>query len=196
MERKSKVTQSAVNAACEQLQADSKNVTVNAVIGITGGSFSTVGDMVKLWREEQAAHSAPLLQMPDSVTAAMHKAAFDIWAAASTLAGESVERIQHEAGEAITKAKAELSEYMGEVSRLERELEQTNLKTLEMKHSLDTAQEKAVKITSENAAFVAQLTEKDSQLLSLKADYAKLQSELVEIAKGRATTTKKPTKKV
>jgi Mrp family chromosome partitioning ATPase len=68
MERKSKVTQSTVNAACEQLQADSKNVTVNAIISITGGSFSTVGDMVKLWREEQAAHSAPLLQMPDSVT--------------------------------------------------------------------------------------------------------------------------------
>ena len=59
MERKSKVTQAAVNAACDQLQADSKNVTVNAVISITGGSFSTVGDMVKLWREEQAAHSAP-----------------------------------------------------------------------------------------------------------------------------------------
>jgi hypothetical protein len=51
-----------------------------AIISITGGSFSTVGDMVKLWREEQAAHSAPLLQMPDSVTNAMHKAAFDIWA--------------------------------------------------------------------------------------------------------------------
>ena len=41
MERKSKVTQSAVNAACEQLQADNKNVTVNAVISITHWSFST-----------------------------------------------------------------------------------------------------------------------------------------------------------
>jgi hypothetical protein len=78
MERKSKVTQSAVNAACEQLQAYSKNVTVNVVISITGGSFSTVGDMVKLWREEQAVHSAPLLQMPESVTSAMHKAAIDV----------------------------------------------------------------------------------------------------------------------
>ena len=83
--------------------------------------------MVKLWREEQAGHSAPLLQMPESVTNAMHKAAFNIWAAASTLARESVERTQHEAGEAITKAKAELSEYAGEVSRLERELEQANI---------------------------------------------------------------------
>ncbi|GAW86758.1 conserved hypothetical protein [Bathymodiolus platifrons methanotrophic gill symbiont] len=192
MERKPKVIQAVVNAACEQLQAESKNVTVNAVVGICGGSFSTVGDMVKLWREEQAAHSAPLLQMPDSVTATMHKAAFDIWAAASTLAGESVERIQHEAGEAITKAKAELAEYAGEVSRLERELEQAHIKTLEVKHSLDAAQEKAVKITRENAGYVAQLTEKDHQLISLKADYAKLQSELVEIAKAATKPARKP----
>ncbi|GFO73523.1 hypothetical protein BJAS_P4365 [Bathymodiolus japonicus methanotrophic gill symbiont] len=69
--------------------------------------------------------------MPESVNQAMNKAAFDIWAAASGLAGESVERIQKEAGDAITKAKAELSEYAGEVSRLERELEQANLKTIE-----------------------------------------------------------------
>ncbi len=130
MERKKKVTQAAVNAACDQLQADNKNVTVNAVISITGGSFSTVGAMVKAWKEEQAAHIAPLMQMPESVTNAMHKAAFDIWAAASTLAGESVERIQHEAEEAITKIKAELSEYAGEVSRLERELEQANIKSV------------------------------------------------------------------
>jgi hypothetical protein len=43
--------------------------------------------MVKAWKEEQAAHIAPLLQMPDIVTNSMHKAALDIWAAASTLRG-------------------------------------------------------------------------------------------------------------
>ena len=196
MERKSKVTQSAANAACEQLQADSKNVTVNAVIGITGGSFSTVGDMVKIWREEQAAHTAPLLQMPESVNQAVSKAAFYIWAAASGLAGESVERIQKEAGDAITKAKAELSEYAGEVSRLEQELEQANLKAIEQTKKANEMQETAVKTISENAGYVAQLQEKDSQLYSLKADFAKLQGELVEIAKAAtkqktAATTKK-----
>ncbi|GAW87745.1 conserved hypothetical protein [Bathymodiolus platifrons methanotrophic gill symbiont] len=200
MERKSKVTQSAVNATCNHLQDDNKNVTVNAVIGVIGGSFSTVGDMVKLWRDEQAAHSAPLLQMPESVNQAVSKAAFDIWAAASGLAGESVERIQKEAGDAITKAKAELSEYAGEVSRLERELEQANLKTIEQIKKANEMQEAAVKTISENAGYVAQLTEKDSQLYSLKADYSKLQSELVEIAKAAnkqktAATTKKTPKK-
>jgi hypothetical protein len=54
---------------------------------------------------------------------------------------------------------------------------------------VDEAQEKAGKITAENAGYVAKLQEKDSQLFSLKADYAKLQGELVEIAKA-ATATK------
>jgi len=190
MERKSKVTQSAVNAACEQLQADKKNVTVNAVIGICGGSFSTVGAMVKAWKEEQAAQVAPLLQMPDSVMNAMHKAAMDVWGAASSLAGETVERIQSEAGEAITKAKAELFEYTGEVTRLERELEQAHIKGEELQKALDAQQQKVVKITAEASAMETRLSERDSQLSSLKDDYAKLQAELVEIAKSKAAETK------
>jgi chromosome segregation ATPase len=124
--------------------------------------------MVKLWREEQAAHSAPLLQMPDSVTNAMHKAAFDIWAAASTLAGESVERIQTQAGEAITKAKAELSEYAGEVSRLERELEQANIKAVELQKNVDATQEKAVKITAEMRVMLQSFKKKIASYLALK----------------------------
>ncbi|PSJ15713.1 hypothetical protein C7H79_17420, partial [Nitrosomonas supralitoralis] len=56
MERKTKVTQDAVNAACDDLIKSGKNVTVNAVIAMTGGSFSTVGVMVKHWKTEQAAN--------------------------------------------------------------------------------------------------------------------------------------------
>ncbi|ORU94832.1 MAG: hypothetical protein A6F70_10050 [Cycloclasticus sp. symbiont of Bathymodiolus heckerae] len=60
---------------------------------------------------------------------------------------------------------------------------------------MDAAQEKAVKITAENAGYVAKLQEKDSQLFSLKADYAKLQGELVEIAKAATKPTAKRTTK-
>lgn len=94
--------------------------------------------------------------------------------------------------QAITKAKAELSEYAGEVSRLENELEQANIKAVELQKNVDAAQEKAVKVTAENAGYVAQITEKDSQLISLKTDYAKLQGELVEIAKAATKPDRKP----
>ncbi len=42
MERKAKVTQDAVNATCDDLMKSGKNVTVNAIIAMTGGSFSTI----------------------------------------------------------------------------------------------------------------------------------------------------------
>ena len=45
MERKAKVTQDAVTDACDELMESGKNVTVNAIIAMTGGSFSTVGEM-------------------------------------------------------------------------------------------------------------------------------------------------------
>jgi hypothetical protein len=40
---------------------------------------------------------------------------------------------------------SELSEYAGEVSRLERELEQANIKAVELQKNVDATQEKAVR---------------------------------------------------
>lgn len=195
MERKSKVTQAAVNAACEQLHAEGKNTTVNAVISICGGSFSTVGAMVKAWKEEHAAHSAPLMEMPENVNHAALKAAADIWGAASSLAGEAVERIQKEAGEAISKAKAELSEYAGEVTRLENEIEQAQMKIHDLHKNLHDETEKAVHLTTQNAALETRLADRDCELERLRSDYDKLQAELITIAKAQAETTKKASKK-
>ncbi|MBP6059049.1 MAG: DNA-binding protein, partial [Nitrosomonas sp.] len=43
---KAKVTQDAVTDACDELMESGKNVTVNAITAMTGGSFSTVGAMI------------------------------------------------------------------------------------------------------------------------------------------------------
>jgi len=182
-ERKAKVTQEAVNAACLQLNEQDKNVTVNAVIAITGGSFSTVGAMVKGWKEEQAQQTVPVIQMPETIITAMQRAVTDIWATASALAGEEVERIQKEAGEAVSKAKTELSEYSGEVSRLENELEIANDKLDLSREKGAQAQTTIAELTTKNTAFETRLNDRDSELERLRADYDKLQDELIEIAK-------------
>lgn len=189
MERKGKVTQSAVNAACEKLQAAGQAVTVNAVIDNTGGSFSTVGPMVKAWREEQAAQASAVLEMPEAVVLSMQKAAADIWDAASGLAGELVERTRQETGEAIAKAKVELAEYTGEVSRLENELEQARQQADEQEKRLAEVQAHATELKTQNAALESRLNDRDKELDRLRADYAALQAELVAIAKEQA---KKP----
>lgn len=188
MERKAKVTQETVNGACEKLHGEGQGVTVGAVIKLVGGSFSTVGEMVKAWKDAQAAQAAPLPEMPESITKAMHKAAAELWGTASALASETVERIQKEAGEALGKAKAELSEYAGEVSRLENEIETASKAAADIEKRLSVALDQAAKLQAENAVFSERFKDKAAQYDALKADFDKLQGELIAIAKQAQKT--------
>lgn len=190
MERKVKVTQDAVNTACEQLTDDNKNATVNAVIAITGGSFSTVGVMVKAWKEGQGAKLSTLINMPESITQAMHKATAEIWAAASDLASEAIERIQSEAGEAITTAKGELSEYKTEVTRLENELVQSHAKASDAEQLLSESVREANALNTEKVSLQARLSDREGELVRVRSGYEKLQAELIEIAKMQAKQKK------
>jgi predicted nuclease with TOPRIM domain len=185
MERKAKITQAAVNTACDKLHSNSKPVTVNAVITAIGGSFSTVGPMVKRWKEEQAKQTTALPELPDTVMAAMHKAVADLWTTASSIAGETVERIQCEASEAIAEAKTELQEYTGEVTRLEKALEQAQKANTKTQSALEEALGTATQLATEKTALEARLSDRDTELHRLRDDYEKLQKELVAIAKAK-----------
>lgn len=191
MERKAKVTQNAVNAACDELVASGKNITVNAVISITGGSFSTVGVMVKNWKAEQAANTASVMEMPEVITTAMQKATSTIWEAASELAGNEISRVHKETTEAMDKARAELSEYTGEIARLEKELEHS-LKTAAVteKH-LSVATAQVSELTVQKTALETRLSDHDNELKRLRKDYEKLKNELVKIAKSKGADQSK-----
>ena len=164
---------------------EGKNITVNAVITITGGSFSTIGTMVKVWKEEQAARVEPVAEMPETVTRAMQKATADIWDAASRLAGEKIERIRKEAGETVSKAKGELAEYTGEVTRLESELEQARENTADTEKTLADTLAQVSQHATENAKLEALLVDRSNELERLRSDYEKLQTELIAIAKAK-----------
>jgi chromosome segregation ATPase len=141
--------------------------------------------MVKQWKEEQANQTTPLPELPDSVTAAMHKAVADLWTAASSITGETVERIQSETSEAIAEAKAELQEYTGEVMRLEKALEQAQKANTEKQEELEDALRNVSHLTTEKTALEARLSDRDAEVDRLREDYEKLQKELVAIAKAK-----------
>ncbi len=185
MERKPKVTTEAVASACAQLSKEGKNVTVNAVINITGGSFSTVGAMVKAWREEQREKAMPAFDMPDSITAAMREATTTIWSAASALAAENIETIQKQAQETTDKAASELSEYASEVTRLEHELSTSQGVVDDREKALAESRGQVSELTTKVAGLEARLDDRDTELKHLRSEYEKLQAELVAIAKGK-----------
>ncbi len=192
MQRKPKVTQEIVNNACQELLGSGKNITVNAVINAVGGSFSTVGTLVKLWKEELATHNTVAIEMPDMVYQAMERATIDIWSAVSDLASQNVQHIKKEAREAVTKAKNELAEYSGEVSRLEVKLVEVNKQLNLSQQELTSNISKTAEISAQNKALETRLADRDKELKRLQASYEKLQAELLAIAKNQ--TKEKSTK--
>ncbi|EAN1155717.1 hypothetical protein CSQ32_001275 [Salmonella enterica subsp. diarizonae] len=54
------ISKADVTKACNELSVQGKNVTLDAVRAITGGSFSTISPMVKEWKTEQSGVNASL----------------------------------------------------------------------------------------------------------------------------------------
>lgn len=189
MDRKPRVTQAIVNTACEELHAAGKNITVNAVITVTGGSFSTVGTMVKTWRAEQEANNAPVLEMPEVVTKVMQRATAEIWGASSNLASETIDLVRKESNKALDKKRAELAEHADEITRLEGELESSRKSREAAKDRLGETLQQLSELTAQRSALKTQLTDRDHTIEQLRADYDKLQNELITIAKRGATKT-------
>ena len=90
----------------------------------------------------------------------------------------------------IDKAKIELSEYVGEITRLEKELEQSQNITAETGKRLSTAMTQISELATQKTALETRLSDRDNELDRMRADYKKLQTELITIAKTKAKQNK------
>ncbi|EGC1290266.1 KfrA, partial [Salmonella enterica] len=79
--------------ACNKLYAEGKNVTLDAVRAITGGSFSTISPLVKEWKAEQSGVNASLesgiarTDVPEKLTELLNT----LWMAALATASQKME---------------------------------------------------------------------------------------------------------
>ncbi|EHQ4621209.1 DNA-binding protein [Salmonella enterica] len=79
--------------ACNKLYAEGKNVTLDAVRAITGGSFSTISPLVKEWKAEQSGVNASLesgiarTDVPEKLTELLNT----LWTAALSAASQKLE---------------------------------------------------------------------------------------------------------
>ncbi|EHQ4618445.1 DNA-binding protein [Salmonella enterica] len=79
--------------ACNKLYAEGKNVTLDAVRAITGGSFSTISPLVKEWKAEQSGVNASLesgiarTDVPEKLTELLNT----LWTAALATASQKLE---------------------------------------------------------------------------------------------------------
>ena len=188
MERKIKVSSQSIIETCEKLQENDKNVTVSKVINMVGGSFSTVGPVVKEWRVKQAANKEPLLMMPDAMNDVMIRATHSIWTAASELADDKVKVIEDKTQKTLSNSKAEMSEYTDEIFRLENTINDLHDKIKNSENQLAITRTKIEILNNDNTSLTTRLSERDDSIYLLRKDYIKLNEELLCIAKGQNKT--------
>lgn len=195
--RRQPVSEDQVFAACEKLSEADKPVSVNAVLEETGGSFTTVGPMVRKWKNEREKASSAIMTMPESVVDAMKKSVADIWQAASQMANEEVDRIKADANTRINQTIQENEEYESEVRRLEtvldeaqREVEKANTKVEVSEKLTSTLQTEKAALETRLADREEELSRQRDQVSRLEDKLDRLQAELVEIAKKSADKDK------
>ena len=201
--RGKRLTRDDVQQAAEQLTAENKNVTTNAIIALIGGSFSTIGPLLKEWRAQAEQSAAARLAMPDRVTEVLSNAIAEVWQVTSQVAAEELERIEETARTALQQATDEVAEYAREVERLEKTTETlmtekkdaiTALNRIVGDHEKckDLNNQLKVKQARDQAlieGMTQELTETRKRMEALESRNTVLQQELLTLAK-RASSKK------
>lgn len=177
--RREAVEQQEVDKVCNELIESGEKVKKTVVRDRIGGSLSTISKMVDHWEANRPAPKATIIAMPDSINKAMQRATAEIWETASTLAGETVERIQSETSTAVNQAKEEVSEYAEEIERLENELLNAQEELEEQATAIKEGDTRLTEMLTQQASLQSRYDEQRTELETAKADYKSLQSELL-----------------
>ncbi|EFT4507748.1 hypothetical protein H2549_001283 [Salmonella enterica subsp. enterica serovar Stanley] len=153
------VSKADVVNACNELYAQGKNVTLDAVRAVTGGSFSTISPLVKEWKAEQSGVNASLessvarTDVPAKLTELLNT----LWAAAMATASQKMEAERQLLNDYKTELENERSDVMFAADRVSAELDDLkfDFSCLNMKYKETT--EKADNFERENISLRAEI---------------------------------------
>ncbi len=166
---------------------------------IGGGSLSTISPVMREWREGRKAEVLAALELPAELKRTIETSLAQMWAAASKLATESVERIKLKAESDIADVTAERDEALAEVQSMEAQLAELSVNVQAREQTItqlndDLSHERAgaAQLKADNLALQTRVKDRDTQIADLKTeakeareDVRKLQAELVEIARNQ-----------
>lgn len=183
------ITQEQVNETADTLINEGIAVTVQTLRDRLGsGSFSTLSKHLTLWKTGQdKVGKVEIPELPVKVDQAFKQ----VWAVVWKATQDEV-KAERENLETLRKQfEAEKNELLGEVTKLESQLETKEQETEELKSLLVNEKAKSTLLEQEKTALLienAGLTEKCKTIASLEAQVQNLQSQLIEIAKGNKAT--------
>ncbi|ECH6755915.1 hypothetical protein FP263_25605 [Salmonella enterica subsp. enterica] len=145
--------------ACNELYVQGKNVTLDAVRAITGGSFSTISPLVKEWKAEQSGVNASLessvarTDVPEKLTELLNT----LWAAAMATASQKMEAERQLLNDYKTELENERSDVMFAADRVSAELDDLKFDFSCLNTKYKGTTEKADGLERENISFRAEI---------------------------------------
>ncbi|HAU7790996.1 TPA: hypothetical protein JES96_001104 [Salmonella enterica subsp. enterica serovar Wangata] len=154
--------------ACNEIYAQGKNVTLDAVRSVTGGSFSTISPMVKEWKAEQSGVNASLessvarTDVPAKLTELLNT----LWSAAMAAASQKMEAERQLLNDYRTELENERSDVMFAADRVSAELDDLkfDFSCLNTKHT--ELKEKADNFERDNISLRAELEAKNKIIVN------------------------------
>lgn len=139
------ITDSEIHAAADKIAEAGERPTlakVRAALG--GGSFTTIGEALKTWRDTQSTeHELAQIDLPSSVRERLESSTAALWSAAIAEAERRLNAERDALAEAREQAEAATAEAREAVATLEIEAEQQQQQIDELRATLAAAEQRA-----------------------------------------------------
>ncbi|EEM6324230.1 hypothetical protein C9H16_22590 [Salmonella enterica] len=160
------ISKADVTKACNELSVQGKNVTLDAVRAITGGSFSTISPLVKEWKAEQSGVNASLesgiarTDVPEKLTELLGT----LWAAALATASQKMETERQLLNDYKIELENERSDVMFAADRVSAELDDTKFEFSCLRAEYRSLKESHDNLERENISLRAELAARDKSI--------------------------------
>lgn len=167
------ITTQDIHATADQLKADGINPTLaNIRAELGGGSFTTISEAMKSWRQEHEQQTQlKQVEIPSHLNDRLQALGGEVWQTALDIADDRLNK-EREALELIKKqSQQEVDEYAESVKLLEDE-------NKDLLQQLDRESEKAEEATSQRDTAVAETNELKLQLATLQGENTAQQKQI------------------
>ena len=169
------LTTESIHAMADKLIAEGKRPTLALLRQeLGGGSYTTISEAMKLWREEKARNAiTPIAPMPEDVITTINDAAQQIWQTAMTVAENKLQSERDALKEARLEMEIVQNEAIEMADQLDREVSQ-------LKQKLDESVNNQSIVTNENISLKSELTNLKKDLATAHKAMSKLEKESKE----------------
>jgi predicted nucleic acid-binding Zn-ribbon protein len=171
------ITQDDIIRTAEALDADGKKPTMALIRDQIGGSFSTIGPVLKEWKESRKVVAAVVLDVPPELQIISDRQAAEYWSAASALATEKYNVMETEIKATLGDAETERDEYKQEVTRLESALETSNQERAKVEAEKQLSNDQIGELKAGTIRFEERLSASQRESSQLRENLARMTAE-------------------